>query len=114
MRRQVEEVSRNGERTEPQRTARLRQIDARIGAAQRVLELRRLQVAGGVDLWRLPKDDLPALNSAVGMLPLSAQAALVNLAIASVVILPSSRRSGSKFNPDRVVIREREIHVIAS
>jgi hypothetical protein len=48
------------------------------------------------------------------MLPLSAQTALVNLAVAPVVILPSSKRGGSRFNPDRVVVDEREIDVTVS
>jgi DNA invertase Pin-like site-specific DNA recombinase len=113
LRRQVEEAGRNRKLTHQQRTSRLRRIDSRAAAAEKALELRRLQVTGGVDLWGLPKDDLEALRKAFGVLPMPAQTSLLKLAVESVVVLPSSKRAGSRFNPDRLRVREREIDVTA-
>lgn len=113
LRRQVEETGRDRRLPDHQRAERLRPIDARIAAAQEALQTRRLQATGGVDLWDLPTDDLEALRGAFAALPMAARTSLLKLAVESVVVLPSSKRAGSRFNPDRLRVREREIDVTA-
>jgi site-specific DNA recombinase len=109
LRRRVEEATELRQLNHEQYPAALEQIDTRIAVAHDVIEASRLRATGGVNIWLLPPDDVDALHKAFVTLSVEEQRALIGLAVESVTILPSSKRAGSRFNPDRVRIRDREI-----
>jgi len=109
LRRRVEEATELRQLNHEQYPAALERIDTRIAVAHDVIEASRLRATGGVNIWLLPQDDVDALHQAFVTLSVEEQRALIGLAVESVTILPSSKRAGSRFNPDRVRIRDREI-----
>jgi hypothetical protein len=110
LRRRVEAATECGRRLNHEKyPAALERIDTRIAVAQDVIEASRLRATGGVNIWLLPLDDVDALQGAFVTLSVEEQRALIGLAVESVTILPSSKRPGRRFNPDRVRIRDREI-----
>jgi site-specific DNA recombinase len=109
LRRRVEEAIERRQLTNKQHSAALERIDRRSAVAQDVIEASRLRATGGVNIWLLPPDDVDALHRAFVTLKVEERRALIGLAVELVTILPSSKRAGSRFNPDRVRLRDRQI-----